>query len=100
MDGSGKPWVCTTGKQQSPINLLTAQSATTVSAVANEHRAVFQLGAVTANGTSVRLTNNGHSVQVSWTDVGFAPKVLITVKGESHGSASSSWVASSWPTVQ
>lgn len=78
-DDSGKPWVCTTGKQQSPINILTSGAATRT--LANEHRATYELGAVSSNGSNVVLVNDGHSVQVSWTRAGFDPKITITVKG-------------------
>lgn len=77
--------MCTTGKQQSPINLLTSTAAT--NPVANEHRADFELGAVVSNGSNIRISNNGHSVQVSWTQADTIPKVLITVKGERASAA-------------
>lgn len=77
-DSAGKPWACTTGQQQSPINIVTAAAAT--KPLANEHRAMFELGAAVSNGTNVLLVNNGASVQVSWTQT-FSPKVTITVKG-------------------
>jgi carbonic anhydrase len=83
-DSAGKPWACTTGQQQSPINVVTTAAAT--KALANEHRATFELGAaVSSNGSNVLLVNNGQGVQVSWTQTGFSPKVLITVKGMLNG---------------
>lgn len=78
-DGAGKPWACTTGQQQSPINLVTAAPSTR--ALANEHRAKFELGAAVSNGSNVLLVNNGQGVRVSWTQPGFSPKVTITAKG-------------------
>lgn len=80
VDGAGKPWVCTTGTAQSPINIVTSAAAT--AALANEHRVQYELGAVASNGSNIRLANNGHSVQVSWTGAAVTPKLTITVKGE------------------
>lgn len=78
-DGSGKPWVCTTGKHQSPINILTSAAAT--KPLATEHKATYELGAVSSNGSNVLVVNNGQGVQVSWTQAGFAPVVKFVVKG-------------------
>lgn len=81
-DGTGQPWVCTTGTAQSPINIVTSAAAT--AALANKHRVQYELGAVASNGSNIRLVNNGHSVQVSWTGAAVQPKLTIAVKGEPH----------------
>lgn len=82
-DGLGKPWMCTTGKQQSPINILTTSSVT--KALATEQRVTYDLGAVVSNGSNVIISNNGHSVQVTWDQPAFKPGVTITVKGTCSG---------------
>lgn len=82
-DGSGRPWVCTTGKQQSPINILTTASVS--KALPTEQRVTYNLGAVVSNGSNIVITNDGHSVQITWDQPGFTPGVTITVKGMCAG---------------
>jgi hypothetical protein len=49
--------------------------------LATRHRATYDLGAVSSNGSNVLVVNNGQSVQVSWTQAGFDPAVKFAVKG-------------------
>jgi hypothetical protein len=104
--------MCTTGKQQSPINILTSSSVT--KALASEQRVTYDLGALVSNGSNVIITNNGHSVQVTWDQPGFKPGVTITVKGMCAGhcgalrtqlmgyavaSSAACWKAWSWRSI-
>lgn len=69
-------------------------TAAATKALANEHRATFELGAaVSSNGSNVLLVNNGQGVRISWTQTGFNPKVLITVK-DGQAAASGAEVSS------
>lgn len=78
-DADGKPWTCLTGQQQSPTNLPTAAAAVTL--LDATHRSIFELGFLVANGSNVRVMNNGHTVGVAWSDQVFAPKITIAVQG-------------------
>jgi len=79
-DATGKPWVCLTGKRQSPVNLpLTGGAPSTV--IAPEHAINWQLGTLTSNGSNIAVANNGHSVQLSWTDPAAAPKISVVLQG-------------------
>jgi hypothetical protein len=46
------------------------------------HKASWQLGSLTANGSNLGVANNGHSVQVFWQDPAFEPYVSLVVQGE------------------
>eukprot|EP00775_Hariotina_reticulata_P005414 gene5414-5647_t len=81
-DAAGTPWICLTGKQQSPVNLpVTAGTSST--AIAPEHVTSWQLGTLTSNGSNVAIANNGHSVQLSWSDPAAAPKVMVALQENS-----------------
>jgi hypothetical protein len=111
VDGTGTPWVCASGQQQSPINLPAAAFAggaadpaaaasssssssggsagsagsVAVLPVSEAHATLFELGAIASNGSNIVVANTGHTVQVSWAlqeqQGGAAPSISIAVRG-------------------
>jgi hypothetical protein len=79
-EADGSPWICQSGQQQSPVNLPTAADA--AAPLDASHKASWVLGGLTANGSNVGVSNNGHSVQLFWQDPGFEPYVSLVVQGE------------------
>lgn len=70
VDKFGKPWVCVTGKEQTPINIprsmtspLAGPAAGTVPKAANS---LFNYGSLTSNGSDINVLNNGHTIQVEF----------------------------------
>ncbi|KAF6251165.1 hypothetical protein COO60DRAFT_1645359 [Scenedesmus sp. NREL 46B-D3] len=44
------------------------------------HKASWALGSLTANGSNVRVANDGHGVQVFWQDPSFKPYISLVVQ--------------------
>ncbi|WIA40595.1 hypothetical protein OEZ86_013935 [Tetradesmus obliquus] len=74
----GSTWLCQSGQQQSPVNLPTSPDA--AAPLDASHKASWQLGSLTANGSNVGVANNGHNVQVSWQDPSFEPYLSLVVQ--------------------
>uniref|UniRef100_A0A383VPS2 Carbonic anhydrase n=1 Tax=Tetradesmus obliquus TaxID=3088 RepID=A0A383VPS2_TETOB len=74
----GSTWLCQSGQQQSPVNLPTSPDA--AAPLDASHKASWQLGSLTANGSNVGIANNGHNVQVSWQDPSFEPYLSLVVQ--------------------
>ncbi|KXZ50480.1 hypothetical protein GPECTOR_16g655 [Gonium pectorale] len=75
VDGTGKPWVCMTGKKQSPINLPTTK---TISRIPRAHQTRWSYPNLVSNGSNIEIINNGHTIQVEWLGA-YNAEVDITV---------------------
>ncbi|KAF6251162.1 alpha carbonic anhydrase [Scenedesmus sp. NREL 46B-D3] len=74
----GSAWACQSGQQQSPVNLpVSPDAAAPLDAL---HKASWALGSLTANGSNVRVANDGHGVQVFWQDPSFKPYISLVVQ--------------------
>eukprot|EP00882_Tetradesmus_deserticola_P012939 GHRQ01013715.1.p1 GENE.GHRQ01013715.1~~GHRQ01013715.1.p1 ORF type:complete len:210 (+),score=68.54 GHRQ01013715.1:255-884(+) len=85
-EADGSAWICQSGQQQSPINLPVSSDA--AEPLDASHKATWALGSLAANGSNVRVANNGHSVQVLWQDPSFKPYISLVVQaGQALGSS-------------
>ncbi|KAG2452134.1 hypothetical protein HYH02_003166 [Chlamydomonas schloesseri] len=67
-DAAGKPWVCKTGRKQSPINVPQYHVLDEKgSKIASGLQTKWSYPDLISNGTSVQVINNGHTIQVQWT---------------------------------
>lgn len=79
VDGTNTSWSCTTGKKQSPINIV---GASTMSKGISALRTSWSYNQLVANGSNVKVYNNGHTIQVQW-DAG---ALVSSVKVQTTGS--------------
>eukprot|EP00877_Chromochloris_zofingiensis_P013933 jgi/Chrzof1/8794/Cz03g24230.t1 len=80
----GSPWVCLTGKKQSPINVVPSDA----SFVHPGQQAVLDGGVI--QSTSIQVTNNGHTVLVTWQNPTSASNFSIVVADDASQPATSS----------
>jgi hypothetical protein len=80
-DAAGQPWVCLTGRSQSPVQV----DPTAATALHPAQQVDWSgLGAVPSSGSNVQLTNNGHTIMVtiSATAAAPAPALRLPLPGE------------------
>jgi len=75
-DATGKPWVCTTGKSQSPIQLEPRGLTKAPSTV----RTTWSYTPLKSDGKNVQIYNNGYAVQIQWTEGALQSDVQIPAK--------------------
>eukprot|EP00199_Chlamydomonas_sp_CCMP681_P002113 CAMPEP_0119105060 /NCGR_PEP_ID=MMETSP1180-20130426/3108_1 /TAXON_ID=3052 ORGANISM="Chlamydomonas cf sp, Strain CCMP681" /NCGR_SAMPLE_ID=MMETSP1180 /ASSEMBLY_ACC=CAM_ASM_000741 /LENGTH=388 /DNA_ID=CAMNT_0007090001 /DNA_START=133 /DNA_END=1299 /DNA_ORIENTATION=- len=61
--GANDTWTCKSGKNQSPINLLSGLFA---SKGDPKRRTKISYKVMRSNGTNIQVFNNGHTIQVQW----------------------------------
>ncbi|KAG2453802.1 hypothetical protein HYH02_002009 [Chlamydomonas schloesseri] len=79
-DPYNNSWVCKSGHRQSPIHIHPERN---YPPIPDAGRAVFDLGVLTSNsdGSNIQVINNGHTIQLEWTDPSWAPNVTIALPG-------------------
>ncbi|KXZ50481.1 hypothetical protein GPECTOR_16g656 [Gonium pectorale] len=75
VDGAGKPWVCKSGKRQSPLNLPSSKA---ISHIPRAHQTRWSYPNLVSNGSNIEIINNGHTIQVEWLSP-YGAEVNITV---------------------
>lgn len=74
VDGNGNPWVCTTGTEQSPVNLVNPRNYQSGSL---STRTTWSYSPITSTGSNVQIFNNGHTIQVQWSQGALASNVEV-----------------------